>query len=299
MPGRAEEDDSVFCRMVEIMLPAGGWVLALVEAYFDESIGSKGPPTLCVAGYLMQARQAKRLEREWRQTLREDDLPFFRMSACAGGGHPFDEICLKRRDIIARRMYSHIKRRTILGFAVAVNLKDYADFAPQHPQLGSAYTFCVHVLIGGVQHWAMKSDYQGKIAYYFEAGHASQSEAGRIMEEVFHNPTLKNAARYAGHGFVEKACTPAVQAADILAWHYYTDIRHKAEGRARRKDFAALLEHPHSGVFVTPEMVVTLGMTWGKDPTPAESLEYLYFGDARPESAARNELLQHALKRLS
>jgi len=55
----------------------------------------------------------------------------------------------------------------------------------KHPLIGTAYTFCSHVSIGGVAHWVETNGYSGDIAYLFEAGHVSQREANDIMRKIF------------------------------------------------------------------------------------------------------------------
>lgn len=52
---------------------------------------------------------------------------------------------------------------------------------------------------------------------------------------------------YAAHSFILKQEAPAVQAADLLAWQWATDVKHRTAGRPRRKDFASLLRLPHRG----------------------------------------------------
>jgi len=40
----------------------------------------------------------------------------------------------------------------------------------------------------------------------------------------------------------------AVQAADLLAWHWATDLKHQMTNRPRRKDFESLAQAPFRGV---------------------------------------------------
>ena len=70
-----------------------------------------------------------------------------------------------------------------------------------------------------------RNQFHGGVGYFYEAGHASQPEANALMHRNFNNPALKSGYRYAGHGFVDKAQSRPVQAADILAWQQATQVR--------------------------------------------------------------------------
>lgn len=263
-------------RLIGTLLPNGGRIVSLVEAHFDESIGEKGRNLLAVAGYLFTDRMARRLTREWAAVLRPHGIPYFRMSACAHRNKPFDGV--SRDDCIAieTSMIEIVKRRAIQGFAVIVDLDEYEHFMPRHELIGSAYTFCAHVVIGGIAHWIERTGYKGEVAYMFEAGHRSQSEANKIMGKIFDDPRLRESQRYRTHAFVDKAKSPPTQAADMLAWHTYTDQRRQFERLPRRKDFAALLRPRDQAVHVTRERMSNLAEKWFNGES---SLARLHLGD--------------------
>lgn len=271
--------DDLFSRLVDVLLPAGGYLLAWVEAHFDESIAHTGKPILCVAGYLIGSEQAKRLDVEWRRVLSKRSLPYFRMSACAHGNAPFQKLSRDERIAVEKSMIECIKRRTILGLGATVNVAEFEQLMPQHPLIGTPYTFCAQVVIGGVQNWIKERNYQGKVAYFFEAGHQSASEADALMRKTFHDPVLRHASGYSGHSFVDKVEAPPIQAADLLAWHSYTELRHRFENRPRRKDFASLLQHPHKIVHVSPERILHLARLWHPGADREDALRRLYLGD--------------------
>lgn len=270
----------VFCRILDTLLPKGGCLVALIEAYFDESIGTadvteagtkRKVPVLCVAGYLIESEQAKHLCEEWQAVLDWKKLPFFHMVDCAHGNKPFDKLSKGERIEVASRMIGNIKRRTIKGFAVAVNVAQFEALMPQHPVIGSPYSFCATVVLAGVQKWIENASFKGDAAYFFEAGHASRQEADWIMRQTFDVPELRAASRYVAHSFVEKTKAPPLQAADLLAWQFYTDARHQMEGkRPRRKDFASLIQHPHEHVWITPTRIRELASEPLLGPTSAQ-----------------------------
>ena len=252
----------------------------LVEAYFDESYGTKPERLLCVAGYLIESESAKLLAKDWQEVLDWKGLPYFHMVECAHGNGPYKSLTKQERIMVVSRMIGNIKRHAFQGLACAMNVAQFEKLMPDHPLIGSPYTFCAHVILGGVQNWAATTNYKGDIAYFFEAGHASQQEANQIMNKVFAHPKLKHESRYAAHAFVDKTKMAGIQAADLLAWQYYTDVRRRIEGkRERRKDFASLIAHPHNAVLITPEMMVDLDRYWRIEDDTGESLVNLHLGN--------------------
>jgi hypothetical protein len=272
--------------MVEIVLPRGGVCLALVEAYFDESIGEgrdhksgRMIPILCVAGYLFHSEQAKALCADWTAVLRPYGLPYFHMVDCAHGAGIFEGIPKNERALIAAKMIGNIKRRSIVGLAVSVNLEHWDALAPDSPIIGSPYSFCVSAVMAGVHKWIETEKYDGDAAYFFEAGHKSRGEANWIMEQTYDVPALRKEARYIGHAFVDKESAPPVQAADLLAWQFYTDVRRQLEGATQhRKDFDSLINHPHKVMFITPDKIKMLEKAGFNTPEAKEILR-LYHGD--------------------
>ena len=273
-------------------LHGSGYAMALARAYFDESIAQQGPRILCVAGYIIKASQTKHFHRKWNRVLKRYCLPYFRMTACAHGNYPFNQLTPEDCIEVEKQMIACIKRRTTLGLAITVDVDEFNRLRPESSLLGSPYTFCAHWIIGGVIWWIKQSQYKGDVAYFFEAGHKSQSEANRIMDEVFRVPQLREASRYAQHGFVKKTQAPVVQAADLLAWQWYTDLRHRHEGRPRRKDLESLLQHQHRTLHIRPDIIKHVAETWGPEDNPAESLLRFHLGDdaINAQSASGEEL---------
>jgi Protein of unknown function (DUF3800) len=279
--------DPPFLRFLDVLLPDAGYVTVQAESYFDESGSHKGSPVLCVAGYIIEKSAAIKLTEAWRAVLDEHDLPFFRMSDCAHGNGPFAGMTKQHRLEVEAMMIGIIKRYTYLGLAVTVNSDEFERLMPRHPLIGGPYSFCAHVLLGGVYVFMQSNQALkiGRMAYFFEAGHESRSEADRIIHKLFQQEHIRADYRYGGHAFVLKEDTPAVQAADLLAWQWFTDKRHQMEGRPRRKDCISLLEHPHNVTHVGPDQITSMTdemMTALKQKmSDAEALTALHYGDTR------------------
>jgi hypothetical protein len=273
-------EGAIFGSLIGMILPLGGALVSLIEAHFDESIGEIPRRMLCIAGYLLTDRAARRLTREWCAVLKEYGLPYFRMSACAHGNYPFDKLSIADRIAVEKRLIEIIKRRTLRGFAAIIDLEEFEQYMPQHELIGSAYTFCAHVIIGGIANWVDQSKYVGDIAYVFESGHASQGEADKIMQKIFNHPELKSGQRYASHTFIDKAKSPPTQAADLLSWQTYTEFRRRHEGlRLPRKDFVSLIRPAQDwAVQINKEKMSELATKWALGD---DSLLRLHRGDGR------------------
>lgn len=274
----------MFSALLGALIPNGGAALALVEAYFDESYGGNNNGILCLAGYLMTEKKARSLCREWTSVLRQYDLPFFHMVACAHGNKPFDKMTLNDRIIVQTRMINIIKRYTSLGICVTVDMDEYRMHFGGEAILPSPYTFLINVVVGGVLKWVEDNNFSGDIAYFFEAGHASQSEAQSVMDMIFKDSALKSSSHYSAHAFVDKEKSPPAQAADLLAWQWFKDLKRKAEGKERRGDCKSLMNHSHQAVHVPAEKMLQLMDKWTRKSgqIPSSSLSSLILGDGAP-----------------
>jgi hypothetical protein len=185
------------------------------------------------------------------------------MSACAHGNYPFDKLTKPQRVAVQTKMIGLIKRRTIKGIVVTLDMNEFQKIMPDNSEvIGGAYSFCLNIVVGGVYYWAKDKGFTGRLAYFFEAGHNNQSEAQRILTRSFNDKNVKTNGNYAGHAFLKKEDSPPTQAADILARQWYTDLRRKIEGKKRRADCASLLEHDHDVRHVPAEFLLALVLKW-------------------------------------
>jgi len=243
--------------MLEIIAPAEGDLVAFLECYFDESGSHDDSPALSLAGYLFEKDRCKALELEWKKVLGYYKLPYFRMSACAHGQKPFDRLSKQECIDVEKAVIALVNEYALLGVAVVVNEKDYATWFPEPNNVRSAYTFCCWQILAGINVWIKRNNFQGEIHYFYEAGHASQSEANALMARIFNIQTLRTSYRYSGHSFVDKVKMQPVQTADILAWHWGTQLKRWLKNEHRmRKDCEALLAKPQHELFIANRKTV-------------------------------------------
>lgn len=245
-PGLASDERSAatgdrhFNRLLEILLPVGGYAVVLAEVYVDESGTGDNEPALSVAGYIFTPEKARALTVEWREMLDFYGLEFFRMSSCAHRQGPFEGMREQRCDEIARKAIALTRAYTETGFGVVISRRDYEEVVPLSMRgiIGSPYTFCLRLCLTHARHWAeTKSGFEGRFAYFFEKGHRDAAEADRVLRESYQ--TRPERFRYESHTFADKREVLALQPADMLAWHWFT---HKKRPRSLppRKDFMAL-----------------------------------------------------------
>lgn len=222
------------------------WAMELAEFYLDESESGDGR-WLCVAGWMFAKEAREALHAEWSRLLTKWRLPYFRMTDCAHGNGPFADHDRDARIEIQKRFFEPLKRLAVVGFASSYDLKLAYLCPTASDDLGkfhvTPYTLCCYWALLHAKQWADAAGFDGRIAYFFEAGHASQSQANRMMGQVFSNPRLREIFRYAAHSFVEKRQSAAVQCADILAWQWGKNVKDRAARIMKpRADLVALLE---------------------------------------------------------
>lgn len=221
--------------------------MVLAEAYFDESCTNGQDVVQSISGYLFETKAAQSLSRCWVNTLRKYELPYFHTVECAHRSKTFQ----KYRDsddkntpsMIAREFIDLIKAHGPLGISVMFNplsfrgagedeyMKRYNDLYVQAVSI--AAKFSMSFLIN-----------EAKISMTLEAGHASQGLAQQALNDFRQNDINKE--RVLNASFESKVNSPLLQAADILAWQSTTYVKGWRNGREIRKDFASLLEVPHT-----------------------------------------------------
>lgn len=228
-----------FARLLNVLLPRGGGVMALIEGYFDESGGSDTKSgVLCIAGYILTSDRAASLDAAWAEVLAEHQLPFFHMVDCAHGAAPFHNKDKDERSSIARKLIDLVKGHVTEGFAFITDRETYKLKSGKEQD---AYSYAARMAVNVMKFFIDANRLTGDMACFFEAGHASQGRAyAAIAEEM-------RSGLNASVTFHGKTQLRLLQAADLLAWQvlkYVNDARSQA--RPPRKDFLSLMEHPHS-----------------------------------------------------
>jgi hypothetical protein len=234
---------SVSERLIRAVLPKGGYVAGFYEMYVDESGTHDGSPVMCVGGYIFSSERAIRLSKAWQRILDKYQLPYFRMSLCAPGkAPPFDKLNDNERIALVKELINVITNNMALGFAVSVSEEEFNRLVPEDRRIPGPYAFCLRQCLVFAYSWIEQNNLADKMAFFFEAGHRDQSRANEMMNRMASSPVIKDRYRYVGHAFADKKEMLPLQAADLLAWQWFTDRKRKLSGKhASRADLLAMV----------------------------------------------------------
>lgn len=234
-----------FLRLVEVLRP--GSVMLMIEGYFDESGDlDTAPGIFCLSGYFIETEAAKAMHTEWVAVLEKYKLGYFHMVDCAHGNDGFEHLDKTERVAVVTELIALIKKYTIEGFSIFAKADGYQkpDNAPD------VYSDCASGCVVALQVFLKMNRTEAKISYFFEKGHNSAGNA--------YNHVAKTLRKTDTVTFAEKIEVPLLQAADLLAWQstkyakdwLYPRMRGETPKRNPRKDFASLMEHSHSFMYM-------------------------------------------------
>ncbi len=234
---------STFEAILRGALPIGGEMGAVANLYFDESGTHDGSKLMSVAGYWFDSEQATRFSRDWAKELKRLGLTHAHMTDCALGFGEYKNLSMALRVKSEKLLIENIRRRTRFGFAITIDPNLYAAIMRHVPAAPSCYSLCLMMLVHQVGRFAAENDYNGRLVYFFEAGHKSSNEANKYLNAIpTHGQEWVEATRYGGHAFVDKRTALPLQAADMLAWQTRHHFERKAAGHPKpRKDLVALV----------------------------------------------------------
>ncbi len=240
-------------------------ITATVHAFFDERGTHAGSPVLWVAGYFVLESKIDEFNTKWNSVLHEANLSHFHMVDCAHGNGEFAYLTKTERVAVQTKLIEIIHELTARGIGAMVVARVYEELMPYHPNMGSAYNYCIWHYLEAVRLWISEEGRPFHVHYHFQGGHASDGEADRILKFSFAKLPAGAPFGYSSHQFVEKRTTPGVQAADLLAWQMYTDWRHGMERRPRRKDFTTLIVNKRHRVCVIDARRILYHINLGRE----------------------------------
>jgi hypothetical protein len=193
-------------------LPKSNFIVSFASVYIDESDSHAGASTLCIAGFLFETDRAELLDAEWRQVLEREGMPYMRMSQFTKGGQkPYEHLSRARRIEIQKELIAIIRRHRSFSFLCGIDermfdhvLGECFPSAPYYERPISAYAWSLVDCQRLVRMWALDHRFDGKIAYFFEAGHKNQGEANSIWNSVFSTDERRRILHYGSHSFIGK-----------------------------------------------------------------------------------------------
>jgi hypothetical protein len=230
----------------------------LAELYVDETNTHEGPEFICVAGYLFLRRKAKCFSWRLKRKLKKHSVPYFHMKECNPCKGIFDHLEMEQCDEIARKVISLTKAYSEIGFAVALHKEAYRSALTSeflNTELGNEYSFCLREILGMTRRWVERTGFTGDISYFFESGAKHQSEADKILTNMFESERTGKNYNYSAHSFVNKRKFMPLASADMLAWHYQKRLK-QDPGNSPRRDLLELLR-PHDQAMHLDKNAVT------------------------------------------
>lgn len=244
--------------MLLSMLPRGdGSVMVFSNVYFDESGTHSGSRVMSMAGYWFTADQARKFSRDWGKELARFGINAAHQTDCALGFGEFRNMSKSERVEVQKALILHIKRRSSFSIAIALGRSMYENIFDGVVGAPSAYTFLLLLCVNKIAEEIEYRQYSGKVAYFFEAGHADANEANKFMNFIAEQTRLGAAKqfRYGGHAFIDKSEGLPLQAADMMAWHVRHYFERAIDGHetprkdyvalARKQDLITVVEAPH------------------------------------------------------
>ena len=125
---------------------------------------------------------------------------------------------------------------------------DFGQISPPKWVLGGPYLLCALHALTAVSAWADEHSYDGKVSYWFEAGHELEGAANQAIVELSSRPVGVAGLRYGSHTFSAKADVRPLQAADLLAYEWCKELnRLNVAGHSRpmRRSLSSLLDQSH------------------------------------------------------
>jgi len=207
----------------------------LVEAHFDES--GTDAKEVTVAGYIFEAGRLAEFSEKWKVVLQQYNLPFFHMVDCAHGNKTFAHLKQDRnaRSAIQLELMRLIRRYAVNGII--------ANISNNKEDRKGSYLAAAEAAARAVISWSQRTAYDGKVAYFFEQGATGEGALKEFFSGL--DQEQRQEFLYQSHTFSEKADSPAVQAADLLAWQYHNFTKKRETKDLARLDLRYLLRTPH------------------------------------------------------
>ena len=232
---------SVFSQICAAIGTTDDSLIAMLEAYFDESGNDDRSNIFTVAGFIATRSQWEAFEAEWKELLADEkierfhrvDLEWFRGDFHRDYG--WDEA---RRNRVVREAQEIIGRHVLYGVKNSIIKRDYDEAVLADAdeniksQLGrNYYTFCGQAVMRKIAVWAAYNSHNEAIRYFFESGAKGEGELLQVIGKIVKRKPEKALFRYGGMSFVEKydevidgVLFPGVvqlHAADVLAYEGY------------------------------------------------------------------------------
>lgn len=253
-----DANECIACDLIDAIVLDEGGLVALAQVFIDESGTHDRSPCMAIGGLVFKKHKATEFSRRWRAILKGRRVPYFRMADVTHPQQgPFKDWSPADLLELEKKLIALLGRYAEHGFAVSLNEDDFIETMSEElwemsseSLIGHAYTYCLRRALTSVGSWVGQSRFEGKISYFFEAGHKHQSNAHDIISKAYGKAYLQPRFglppiydyKYAAHAFVQKGDFPPIQGADLIAWLWRNSSMKLLKGKPERQDMTALRE---------------------------------------------------------
>lgn len=200
----------------------------VLTAYYDESGTHAGSPATVLAGFVGSTNDLVEFEIEWSKVLRKHNLTYPRAK------HLFHRQGQHKRwaDEQAEHLWNDLmyvfqERKDIFASKTILREDDYKMFyvmdgASRKERLDTRYALCLRAFLHFLPEMAKIGG--STINFILEAGHKNAGDALRVFNEMKADKNLQGRHNMGFLSFGTKPDSPALQAADLLAYMSYTDV---------------------------------------------------------------------------
>jgi Protein of unknown function (DUF3800) len=223
-------DGSFVGRLSQSLYPRTpcGRLFVILTAYYDESGTHEGSPATVLAGFVGTTNDWVDFEIEWSKVLRKYGLTHVRAKQLFHGQGQFKRWSDEQFDHLwADLMYVLQERKQIFASKSVLREDDYrmfyvSDGPAKKERLDTRYALCFRSFLHFLP--AVRS---GAIAVNFvlESGHKNGGDALRVFDETKNDKTIPWRRSIGSLSFGTKQDSPALQAADLLAYCSYREER--------------------------------------------------------------------------
>lgn len=199
--------------------------MALLKAYFDESGTHAGSPVIVIAGLIAPIEAWIDIEREWNENLATSRVPYFHAYECDAGDGVFANTKRVFRDALCIGLAKVIAKYTPEPVVAAITKEDWEWMKPKVAQsplresYGHPCAWCFEYCMQQVITWSHEQNDGEPVAIVL----ANQDEYKTLANDI-HAAHRVSPARDYTLAFAAAKLTPAIQAADFLAYEVYKNF---------------------------------------------------------------------------
>lgn len=230
-------------------------IIAVINAYLDETGTHDGAAITSMAAYLFDVEQAMIFTERWDEVIakfKPRGIHYFHAKDCipVPRSNPFDVLTDQEAEGLVSSLVALIQQTARIGFVRFVTGEDWNGFCSHSPMaqrfIGSAYTACGFSCVQGIKEILDEQGYSGKVIYYFESGNEHQGELAHFLGRFQAHPQLREKYRCEDFGFYQKTTVAPLQGADLLAWEWQRAYKNATvPGRTEwRKTLSELTRSP-------------------------------------------------------